>query len=509
MAAAALERPAARHTERRSACVSRVPPHGSPLPEMACCSSQASPPPSRLSEVICSSGLGPAAGSARLDCPRSGARASAGSLSSARAGSRLSRRWRGSMVSARVSVTSAGLARSSRCPPTPGRTNRRFGAPRSLPATRPQGSRSFDTSSERSFKGSFRYSESTSCTGQGRSTPFRWPWRSSRTSPRRGRHSPGRRRQRPRTGVPGHPSPSASLVPTRGRSRSTGRPSETEFECRLGLVAMGLDPGLGWAHRDAPYRDSAALDVLEAVRPRVDEWLLRLLRERTFTRREFVEAPTGQVRLMPALARMLAESALPQIERSSGPIVEEVARLLAGSAPLPIVVRTRLTQADRKRGRTRARGLEPPKMASACRNCGLVLEDPERAYCDECLPAFAAERTERLRRAGADAIRRMRGSPDDPAKTPEARAKQAASSTRHAKARRAWEREHGREVDAQRYEREILPRIRAMTVPALVGATGLSSYYCWEIRSGRKRLHERHWDALHKSASSSHAPFEA
>jgi CRISPR/Cas system-associated endonuclease Cas1 len=50
-----------------------------------------------------------------------------------------------------------------------------------------------------------------------------------------------------------------------------------EFECRLALLAVGLDPGLGWAHRDAPYRDSAALGVLEALRPEVDAHLLQLL----------------------------------------------------------------------------------------------------------------------------------------------------------------------------------------------------------------------------------------
>ena len=27
--------------------------------------------------------------------------------------------------------------------------------------------------------------------------------------------------------------------------------------------SFGLDAGIGWAHRDAPYRDSAALDLIE------------------------------------------------------------------------------------------------------------------------------------------------------------------------------------------------------------------------------------------------------
>ncbi|MGH9322196.1 MAG: CRISPR-associated endonuclease Cas1, partial [Vicinamibacteria bacterium] len=48
-----------------------------------------------------------------------------------------------------------------------------------------------------------------------------------------------------------------------------------ESECRLALLAVGLDPGLGWAHRDAPYRDSAALDLLEPLRPLVDDYVMR------------------------------------------------------------------------------------------------------------------------------------------------------------------------------------------------------------------------------------------
>jgi hypothetical protein len=71
-----------------------------------------------------------------------------------------------------------------------------------------------------------------------------------------------------------------------------------ELECRVGLIAMGLDPGIGWAHKDAPYRDSAALDVLEPLRPVADAWVLRLLRARTSSRREFIELPNGQVRFI-------------------------------------------------------------------------------------------------------------------------------------------------------------------------------------------------------------------
>ncbi len=105
-------------------------------------------------------------------------------------------------------------------------------------------------------------------------------------------------------------------------------------EASLGLLALGLDPGLGWAHRDAPYRDSAALDLVEAVRPDVDEYVLDLLAQRTFSRREFVELPIGQVRLAPSLAKLLAESTLGHWEAAVGAHAQEVARTLSYAAAL-------------------------------------------------------------------------------------------------------------------------------------------------------------------------------
>lgn len=48
-----------------------------------------------------------------------------------------------------------------------------------------------------------------------------------------------------------------------------------ESETRLALAALGLDPGLGLGlHTDTPKRDLLALDVLEPVRPQVENWLL-------------------------------------------------------------------------------------------------------------------------------------------------------------------------------------------------------------------------------------------
>jgi hypothetical protein len=90
----------------------------------------------------------------------------------------------------------------------------------------------------------------------------------------------------------------------------------------------------------------------------------------------------------------------------------------------------------------------------------------------------------------------MRASENDPARSPEARAKQAAASRERMQEIRAWEREHGKGFDEERYAAEILPAIQAITVPALVARTGLSQHYCWQVRAAKKRLHPMHWNAV-------------
>jgi CRISPR-associated endonuclease Cas1 len=270
-----------------------------------------------------------------------------------------------------------------------------------------------------------------------------------------------------------------------------------EFECRIALIAIGLDPGIGWFHRDAPYRDSAALDLMEAVRPDIDAYVFDLARTRTFARKEFFELPNGQVRIARSLARLLAESSLSRWQRAIAGVAEELARLVASSAKSHVHTRTRLTQADRKRGRKRA-GSNGRQVPNACRLCGLILERSDRKVCDDCIPVMKAEKAAKLASAGRVALAKARSQVDDPSQTEEARRKRSEKSRQTSLAIRAWEREHG-PTDPDIYRRDILPAIQAMTVPALVRVTGLSRYYCWEVREGRKMLHARFWERLSES----------
>jgi len=64
-------------------------------------------------------------------------------------------------------------------------------------------------------------------------------------------------------------------------------------------------------------------------------------------------------------------------------------------------------------------------------------------------------------------------------------------------AARAWERKHGTVADPAVYEREILPKIRTMSVRRLAALIGLSDYYLWQVRKKEKRLHARFWSGSH------------
>ena len=79
-----------------------------------------------------------------------------------------------------------------------------------------------------------------------------------------------------------------------------------EGEAHLAARALGLDPGLGVLHTDKPNRDSFSLDLIEPLRPRVEDHVVNLLHVRRFKATDFVETPQGGCRLHPHLTAELA-----------------------------------------------------------------------------------------------------------------------------------------------------------------------------------------------------------
>ncbi len=103
-----------------------------------------------------------------------------------------------------------------------------------------------------------------------------------------------------------------------------------EIETTIALRTVGLDPGLAIVHADRPFRNSMALDCLEAIRPAIDIYVYRLLSIRTFTRKDFQEQTDGVCRIQPNLAHELALT-LPQWRTIVAPVVEHVLNVLRPS----------------------------------------------------------------------------------------------------------------------------------------------------------------------------------
>ena len=125
-----------------------------------------------------------------------------------------------------------------------------------------------------------------------------------------------------------------------------------------------------------------------------------------------------------------------------------------------------------------------------------MLDNQERTFRSACLPGFNRERTRKLKHAAKETLADMRASAQDPAQSEEARRKRIEKAREMSLAARAWEREHGSVADPTIYEREILPKMQAMSIRRLVALTGLSEYYLWQVRKGEKRLHARFWDRI-------------
>ncbi len=274
-----------------------------------------------------------------------------------------------------------------------------------------------------------------------------------------------------------------------------------EAECRTAILAVGLDPGLGIVHTDSRARDSLALDVLEPLRPIIDQHVLELLQGRHLRANDFHETRTGECRLLPPLTHALA-GWMPELAQAVAPIAEQVTHAIARSSPNKIELRTPLTRA-----RTRAaqapphRVLEQPGRPSApmptCRSCGATLFERRRKLCSSCWSVTRKELAGQRATAGIAALATARAAGSDPTHTPEAREKRRHSLIAVKAAEAAWHAQlQGPTITEQELHEVVLPRLKQCTIRQLQEATGLSESACSRIRSGKLTPHPRHWPGL-------------
>jgi hypothetical protein len=105
-----------------------------------------------------------------------------------------------------------------------------------------------------------------------------------------------------------------------------------EAEARIAALTIGLDPGIGIMHADLKARDSLVCDLMEAVRPEVDAYVLDFLENRAFRKTDFFETREGVCRLMPSISLDLVRT-LQGRSTALGPGAEFVAKQLLRETP--------------------------------------------------------------------------------------------------------------------------------------------------------------------------------
>jgi CRISPR-associated protein Cas1 len=173
-----------------------------------------------------------------------------------------------------------------------------------------------------------------------------------------------------------------------------------EMEALIALRTVGLDPGLGILHLDAPNRASLALDILEPVRPALVLLLRELLGRRPLRLQDVVQRRDGEVRCRPSFLRELWETA-PRWRLAVAPYAETVVERVGVEAGVrvtsPLTGRRRREASNELRGYAAWRPV--PKaltLAKGCQTCGRPLSlAGSRSKCRGCLDQVARVRGER------------------------------------------------------------------------------------------------------------------
>jgi len=271
-----------------------------------------------------------------------------------------------------------------------------------------------------------------------------------------------------------------------------------ESEARLAAAELGLDPGLGVLHRDAPNRDSLACDLMEPVRPLVDSYLFDWIGRGPLRREWFFEQGNGNCRLVAPFVAQLSETA-PIWRQAIGPHAEKAAKILwegrpkrSRFNPLP----TRLTQSMRSRTETSASGSTSPalpKTQPRCLVCGTAVTTASR-YCVSCVPTVNRENLLAQAKLGRIATH-----------SATAEARRSATQRKQFAAIRSWNpSDLPRWLNEKAYKSMILPRLSKLTVKTIRLALDVSHPYATNIRHGAAIPHPRHWVKLANLAGINH-----
>jgi CRISPR-associated protein Cas1 len=281
-----------------------------------------------------------------------------------------------------------------------------------------------------------------------------------------------------------------------------------ESQTTIALVAVGADAGLALMHGDIANRASFGLDVMEPLRPRVDELILELLAQRSFAKSDFWQRQGGDIRLMAPLARELCGYLIPILRSWAEPLVEEVAGVILRGYQPGARTRTPLSHANRrsvwrqkrKGTDTDSGGITSPTVVP---NGTIVTAQPTPPRskapkaCAECGRPITPDATGYYRKYCSDACAASAAAAHSAAATE----KRNRANLRRKAERDDWERAHPElDVTAERarFRAEMSPRLASVPIPKIMAATGLSLDYSARIRRGEKVPHPRFFPELER-----------
>ena len=260
-----------------------------------------------------------------------------------------------------------------------------------------------------------------------------------------------------------------------------------EAETRLAITSMGLDPGLGFLHLDYEKRDSLACDLMEVVRPDVDEFLFDWVSRRPFRRTWFFEQRNGNCRLMADLAATLSETSA-MWRRAVAPVVEWLARTLWERSPKMAGHRppaNRLTQSTKRSaqgGPTALPRVRPIAHQNLCQTCGAPIMH-SGIYCRLCNAEAAKSKYAKAAALGREA-----------ALSADSQTRRKETQQRNARAQHGWiAANHPAWLDQETYVNQILPRLSGLTASVIASTIEVSLGYADSIRKGKAHPHARHW----------------
>ncbi len=262
--------------------------------------------------------------------------------------------------------------------------------------------------------------------------------------------------------------------------------AETVIACH----AVGLDPQLGLFHADTPGRDSLAADIMEAVRPAVDRYVLDLIADHRFSRREFIETHRGVCRLARPIAHRLSETCT-QWATEIAPVVEHIARTLAPTSPTLLTQNRRRAAHGGPSNRLRS---NPTRLEQECLDCGQP-PTPTGDYCTDCAERRKIDFIPELSDRATAYLAQARTEGNDPAHGGAAAIKRGAANKRRQREIQHWESVNER-PPPETFNREILAGLHAVSAGDMSRATGLSRPYCSLIKRGGYVPHPKHWDVL-------------